>query len=758
LSRRRRLFKLKLNEKSIRSIFSVVLFLGAVFFIISYFSPTIISTAFFPNIEYFLGKASILLPVLLILLALNLSDIKWALAESRILLGFALIFFGFLGLLGLFSFDNGGWLGRKEAFLLSQILTGLGAFFVFLGAFLGAILLIFNSSLEGLVAFLSSIILPLQNFIKAKDDKDNLGQAEKTIKKEEALLKAKESAEEKPIKIKGLDPSFEVIDEDFEVKIRSASLEAQPGFAEALRQGEQSELTPEKTVFAKRVNESTAFALPSFSILPDNPPSSADRGDIKKNAATIEKTLESFGIQAKVAEVNLGPSVTQYALELTEGTKIAKITALQNDLALSLAASTGTVRIEAPIAGRSLVGIEVPNYSPTLVSLKSVLTSDIMQTVRSKLVVALGHNVAGEPVVADIARWPHILIAGSTGSGKSVLIHSFLASILFRATPDEVRFILVDPKRVELTQYNGIPHLLTPVIVETERVVSSLKWSVAEMEKRYKLFAQAGARNLQDFNQKSAATSLPFIIIVVDELADLMAFAATEVESLVTRIAQMSRATGIHLVLSTQRPSVDVITGLIKANIPARISLNVSSSIDSRVIIDSVGAEKLLGRGDLLYLPPESSKPQRIQGVFVSDAELNLIIDYWKKFAAPLQSTPTASSETPALPVLGQGEPASPKLQRGEPVLALETNGRVDVLEGEENYSQDDLFNQAAQIIFNHRYASTSLLQRRLRIGYARAARLIDEMEEAGFVGPKNGASPRDVNILKFENYLKKPR
>ncbi|KKS93198.1 MAG: Cell division protein FtsK/SpoIIIE, partial [Parcubacteria group bacterium GW2011_GWA2_43_13] len=460
MSRRRRLFKLKLNEKSIRSIFSVVLFLGAVFFIISYFSPTIISTAFFPNIEYFLGKASILLPVLLILLALNLSDIKWALAESRILLGFALIFFGFLGLLGLFSFDNGGWLGRKEAFLLSQILTGLGAFFVFLGAFLGAILLIFNSSLEGLVAFLSSIILPLQNFIKAKDDKDNLGQAEKTIKKEEALLKAKESAEEKPIKIKGLDPSFEVIDEDFEVKIRSASLEAQPGFAEALRQGEQSELTPEKTVFAKRVNESTAFALPSFSILPDNPPSSADRGDIKKNAATIEKTLESFGIQAKVAEVNLGPSVTQYALELTEGTKIAKITALQNDLALSLAASTGTVRIEAPIAGRSLVGIEVPNYSPTLVSLKSVLTSDIMQTVRSKLVVALGHNVAGEPVVADIARWPHILIAGSTGSGKSVLIHSFLASILFRATPDEVRFILVDPKRVELTQYNGIPHLL----------------------------------------------------------------------------------------------------------------------------------------------------------------------------------------------------------------------------------------------------------------------------------------------------------
>ena len=736
VSRRRRLFKLKLNEKSVRSIFSLVLFLGAAFFIISYFSPTVISTAFFPNVEYFLGKASILLPILLLLLALNLSDVKWALAESRILLGFALIFFGILGLFGLFSLDNGGWLGTKEAFFFSQILTGLGAFFVFLGAFLGAILLIFNSSLEGLVAFLSSIILPLQNFIKPKDDPDKTG---KIVKKEEVLLQTKESVEEKPIKIKGLEPSFEVVDENLEAKVKPQ----RNGFTQA---GKEILKEAAASLEIKGPTVSGSFVLPSLSILPDNPPSSADRGDIKKNAATIEKTLESFGIQAKVSEVNLGPSVTQYALELTEGTKIAKITALQNDLALSLAASTGTVRIEAPIAGRSLVGIEVPNYSPTLVSLKSILTSEIIQSVRSKLVVALGHNVAGEPVVADIARWPHILIAGSTGSGKSVLIHSFLASILFRATPDEVRFILVDPKRVELTQYNGIPHLLTPVIVETEKVVSSLKWSVAEMEKRYKLFAQVGARNLQDFNQKSAATSLPFIIIVVDELADLMAFAATEVESLITRIAQMSRATGIHLVLSTQRPSVDVITGLIKANIPARIALNVSSSIDSRVIIDSVGAEKLLGRGDLLYLPPESSKPQRIQGVFVSDAELNLIIDYWKKFAAPLQSTPTPSSEIPASPVLS----------RGEPVLALETNSRLDVLEGEENYSQDDLFNQAAQIIFNHRYASTSLLQRRLRIGYARAARLIDEMEEAGFVGSKNGASPRVVNILKFENYLNK--
>jgi S-DNA-T family DNA segregation ATPase FtsK/SpoIIIE len=422
----------------------------------------------------------------------------------------------------------------------------------------------------------------------------------------------------------------------------------------------------------------------------------------------------------------MGPAVTQYAIEVALGTKLSKITALERDLALALAAPTGTIRIEAPIPGRSLVGIELPNRSPEFVNLRKMLESDVMQANNSKLAVSLGLDVSGKPIIADLGRMPHVLIAGQTGSGKSVCINTFLATLLFRAAPSEVKLILVDPKRVEMTNYNGVPHLLSPVIVEPEKVVSALRWVLAEMERRYKLFSQAGVRNIDGYNEMSGFQALPYIVLVVDELADIMLFAPVEVEDSITRIAQMSRATGIHMVLSTQRPSVDVITGLIKANIPCRVAFAVSSQVDSRVILDTQGAEKLLGRGDMLYLPPEQAKPMRIQGAFISDREINALTSFLKNQGVAAQYT----EEVTEMPKPG-----------------ITTVSGIDG-------NMDEYFAQAVRLVCQYEKASASLLQRRLSIGYARAARLIDQLESAGVVGPQEGSKPREVLIQSAEEFL----
>ena len=413
------------------------------------------------------------------------------------------------------------------------------------------------------------------------------------------------------------------------------------------------------------------------------------------------------------------------ALEVALGTKLSKITALERDLALALAAPTGTIRIEAPIPGRSLVGIELPNRSPEFVPLKKMMESDAMREHASKLAVSLGLDVSGKPIVTEIGRMPHVLIAGQTGSGKSVCINSFLASILFRATPSEVKFILVDPKRVELTGYNGVPHLLSPVIVDPERVISALRWILSEMDRRYKLFAQAGARNIDGYNEMSGFQALPYIVLLIDELADIMLFSPVEVEDAITRIAQMSRATGIHMVLATQRPSVDVITGLIKANIPCRLAFAVSSQVDSRVILDTQGAEKLLGRGDMLYLPPEQAKPVRIQGSFISDKEINALVSFLKNQGVTPQYTEEVTTMTKSglAPVAGLAE-------------------------------VDPLFAGAVREVCQYDRASASLLQRRLSIGYARAARIIDQLEATGVVGPAEGSKPREVLIRNAEEFL----
>ncbi len=470
----------------------------------------------------------------------------------------------------------------------------------------------------------------------------------------------------------------------------------------------------------KPVGDSSTWVYPPVTLLHEVKQKDADRGDVKANAHTIEKTLDSFGIRARVAEVNFGPTVTQYAIEITMGTKLSKITALTNDLALALAAPTGQVRIEAPIPGRSLVGIEIPNKKPQIVTLKQLMESSRLAEKDNPLFVPLGLDVGGLPQTASIADMPHVLVAGTTGSGKSVMLNAWITTLMMRTRPDELRMILVDPKQVEMTQYNHAPHLLTEVITDPSKVVSALKWSVAEMEARYKELAQAGVRNLDGYNKLENVARKPYIIFIIDELADLMMYAANEVEDLITRIAQKARAVGIHLVLTTQRPSVDVITGLMKANIPSRISFNVSSMIDSRVIIDSPGAEKLLGRGDMFYLPPDQAKPRRIQGPFITEQEVKDVMNFLKSQVPVVQYTDEIVSQ-PAVKINAAG---------------------VVVTDGEE---KDVFFDQAVQLIMGAEKASSSLLQRKLKVGYARAARILDELEAAGYVGPADGSKPREI-------------
>jgi S-DNA-T family DNA segregation ATPase FtsK/SpoIIIE len=466
--------------------------------------------------------------------------------------------------------------------------------------------------------------------------------------------------------------------------------------------------------------------------------------EIRERAQIIEATLRSFGVPGRVTEVNRGPVITQFGVEpgFIEGrsgkktkVKVSRISALADDLALALAAQR--IRIETPVPGKSIVGIEVPNADVALVALRDVIESEEFEELRKKtpLPLALGQDVSGQAVVADLTAMPHLLIAGTTGSGKSVCINAILACLLSFNTPDQIKLILVDPKRVELVPYNGIPHLLVPVIVDLERVVGILQWVTREMDGRYRKFAKLGARNIADFNQRVAGREdrgqgpgaqrsgqdeepLPYIIVVVDELADLMMLAPDETERTICRLAQMARATGIHLVLATQRPSVDVVTGLIKANFPARISFAVASSVDSRVVLDTTGAERLLGRGDMLYMSPESGQPLRLQGAFVSDQELHRLVRHWKGVRG-------VSEEEQAPP-----EPAV------QPPLWEEMREQV-----QEKSAEDMLLNDAIAVVQEAGRASISLLQRRLRIGYTRAARLIDMMEEKGVVGPATGGS-----------------
>ncbi len=469
------------------------------------------------------------------------------------------------------------------------------------------------------------------------------------------------------------------------------------------------------------------WALPSIeAILDPGDPVSVSSNLDKERARVIEETLASFGAPGHVVDIQNGPAITLFALEpdyqeTRNGrtrVRVSKIVSLADDLALALAASR--IRIQAPVPGRNYVGIEVPNMETSRVALRDVMESEPFRKIKSSLRFALGKNVSGAPIATDLATMPHLLIAGTTGSGKSVCVNSILCCLLLNNTPAEMRLVLVDPKRVELTGYNGIPHLLAPVVVDAERVIGALQWMLREMDARYHRFAQAGVRNIDEYNKKMP-DRLPYLVIVIDELADLMMLAPDETERSITRLAQLARATGIHMILATQRPSVDVVTGLIKANFPARIAFAVASGVDSRVILDQPGAERLLGRGDMLFQAPDAPAPVRLQGVFVSDSEINRLVEAWRMAAAAMSAS-TPSSALPATPV--DLPPAGLPLK--QPAL----------FEGMEAREGDPLYEEAVELVRREGRASISMLQRRMRIGYTRAARLIDRMEENKIIGP----------------------
>ncbi len=448
-------------------------------------------------------------------------------------------------------------------------------------------------------------------------------------------------------------------------------------------------------------------------------------GDIKGNTEIIRRTLENFGIAVEMGEVSVGPTVTQYTFKPAEGIKLSRITALNNDLALSLAAHP--IRIEAPIPGKSLVGVEVPNQAKAIVGLKEVLSDKDFKERKSGLMIALGKDVSGKDWLYDLSKMPHLLVAGATGSGKSVCLNAVIISLLYQNNPDDLKFIMVDPKRVELPVYNGIPHLLTPVITEVSKTINALKWCLNEMDRRFEILSQSGKRNIAGYNSslKNGGIKMPYIIFIIDELADLMVAAGRDIEAGVIRLAQMARAVGIHLILATQRPSVDVITGLIKANMPARAAFAVASGVDSRTILDSLGAEKLLGRGDMLFTTAELSKPKRLQGAFVSDNEIKRIVNYIKEKGGEPQYDENITERQKVRGIAGVG------------------------LDGMTGDDEDDLLEEAKELIVNSGKASASYLQRRLSIGYARAARLLDLLEEAGIIGQANGAKPREILINK---------
>lgn len=462
------------------------------------------------------------------------------------------------------------------------------------------------------------------------------------------------------------------------------------------------------------------YHLPAIDLLDSPPPFEARqiKEDLESSARILEDTLEDFGISAKVTDIERGPVITRYELEPAPGVKLNRIVSLSDDIALAMKAQS--VRIIAPIPGKGKVGVEVPNTKSSFVYLKEVLASEVFQGAKSKLTLVFGKDISGSPVIADLDEMPHLLIAGTTGSGKTVCVNSLILSLLYKSTPNELKFLMVDPKMVELMPFNGLPHLLCPVVTDAKKASIALNWVVNEMEERYRLLAKVAARNIESYNQKQE--KIPYIVVIIDEFADLMTVASDQIENAVTRLAQLSRAVGIHLILATQRPSVDVITGVIKANLPARISFKVASKVDSRTVLDMNGADKLLGKGDMLFMRPGESKLIRIQGTLVTDREIERVVNFIKS----------------------QGEPVY-----DEEILKEQQKSSLN------NAEKDEIYDQAVRVIIESNQASVSILQRRLRLGYTRAARIIDTMEQEGLVGPFEGSKPRKI-LVNREDWLEK--
>ncbi|MFO7153659.1 MAG: DNA translocase FtsK [Caldicoprobacter oshimai] len=588
-------------------------------------------------------------------------------------------------------------------------LFGLAGSYVLLGAFVVVnLLLLTNLSLKDVGQNIYSSIKPVlhKQCTKKKEDKPFVGE----------IISVEEFKKKNGEDLRSLDEAFAEKKDTLLPSRRKARKQED-------KRGDQHQDVQAQNVRLENLQKE-GYIIPPLDLLKLPPASANDREQdriAENNARLLEETLNSFGVSAKVTQISRGPVITRYELQPAPGVKVSRIVSLADDIALNLAAPS--VRIEAPIPGKAAVGIEVPNRDVSPVLLREVLESEEFIFHPSKLAVALGKDIAGKNVIADIARMPHLLIAGATGSGKSVCINTMIVSILYKASPREVKFIMVDPKVVELSHYNGIPHLLIPVVTNPKKAAGALNWAVQEMTSRYNLFADAGVKDIEGYNSmvENEDERLPQIVVIIDELADLMMVSPSEVEDAVCRLAQMARAAGIHLVIATQRPSVDVITGLIKANIPSRIAFAVSSQVDSRTILDMSGAEKLLGRGDMLFYPVGVNKPIRVQGCFISEKEVKAVVDYIKN-------------------------------QNAAPSYNAEAMERIEGDEESHGLGEyDELLPEAIEIVIDAGQASISMLQRRLRIGYARAARLIDEMEARGIVSGFEGSKPRNVLITREE-------
>lgn len=699
---------LGLKTETKHGILAVVFFVLAVFFLMSRFGIAGMAGKFiYEKLHFLLGIGYLLLPALFVLLGYSFfksktPNVGWTRVVSSVMF--------LLASLGIIDVASGEHAGGLLGEILSTPFVSLFDVYASI-VFLGAILIISIIAMLDAKPALGSLVKNIVAFFKKKKPEEepveNI-EPEESREEEEKEAGEKEKTSEKIKKALGMaKKEFEPINEEEEIPIR------------------------------KRKTGSSAYAPPPLSLLEEDK-GKPNTGDIKANANIIKRTLLNFGIEVEMDEITIGPTVTRYALKPAEGMKLSRIVGLQNDLALALAAHP--IRIEAPIPGKSLVGIEIPNRSKSIVGLATLLSDEKFQNSPKPLTIALGRGISGRAIFGNLAKMPHCLVAGTTGSGKSVTIHSMITSLLYRNGPDDLKFIMIDPKRVELTLYNNIPHLLTPVITDAKKTILALKWAAKEMDRRYDILEAESVRDIESYhkniwgsNQKKTKTNsegeeveveadrLPYIVIFIDELADIMSAYPRELESAIVRLAQMSRAVGIHLILSTQRPEVNVITGLIKANIPARVALKVSSQIDSRTILDAGGAEKLLGAGDMLYSSGEA-QPERLQSAFISEAEVKKVVKYL---------------------IDSYKDEVSEEISLSAGSISADKSIFESTLDDEAE--EDEMYEEARACVIEAGKASTSYLQRKLKLGYGRAARLMDMLEERGVIGPGDGAKPREV-------------
>jgi S-DNA-T family DNA segregation ATPase FtsK/SpoIIIE len=683
-----------IKQETKNGIFSVISFVIALFFILSAFDKAGVAGRFiFAIFSYLFGIGYYLLPIISILLGSSFLKAERPNVGLWHVLSSIFILLSSLGIIDIFKEGQGGTVGSVASWpfiKLFDVYTSV----LFLAAILLISLCVLYDKRPDITPFFANILNWFKNLFarhaeEIADDEEMEGTEEVVleVKSEEPKEKEEKEPEPKPAKKKRKEK-----EEEEEMKITGGGMPM------------------------------GSYVPPPLTLLEEDR-GKPNVGDIKSNSNIIKRTLQNFGIEVEMDEITIGPTVTRYALKPAEGVKLSRIIALQNDLALALAAHP--LRIEAPIPGKSLVGIEIPNKIKSTVGLATLLSDEKFASSVKPLTVALGKSINGKSFFGNLAKMPHVLIAGATGSGKSVTIHALITSLLYRNGPENLRLIMIDPKRVELTLYNKIPHLLTPVITQPKQAILALKWAGKEMDRRYDILQKESVRDIESYHKSMGKDSepMPYIVIILDELADIMTTYPRELESGIVRLAQMSRAVGIHLVLSTQRPSVNVITGLIKANVPARIALQVSSGIDSRTILDSTGAEKLLGAGDMLYLSGEMSQPERLQSAFITENEVKNVVKY------------LAGLYKDALPseILLTGNISAEK-------TIFDAN-----LDDEGGEDDDEMYEEARLAVIEAGKASTSYLQRKLKLGYARAARLIDMLEERGIVGPGDGAKPREV-------------